>query len=296
MEELAELFCTGSEEARRRDATMIFKHFDQDGDGVIDTFEFTTALGLLCHGTLADKAELIFNMYDFDKSKYIAEDELTMLLKNTLTALRCLSKKEPPTLEEIEAKTQGYFGEADVDGDNRIMLEEFKRFIIHDVESVECLVNYGIAKNEDLGLNFGDRVNRFYDEDLENEVTCPDSYQDEKRVRAKYGLDASEEQDQKTKTKYPWEEVAATLEPSNAEALVQEKVNPSLELEYIYGYRCHDSRNNLRYTAEGRMVYHTAGVGVVLSQRNNTQAFMLEHDDDILCLTTDAAGRYCATG
>ena len=23
--------------------------------------------------------------------------------------------------------------------------------------------------------------------------------------------------------------------------------NASLELEYIYGYRCHDSRNNLRY-------------------------------------------------
>jgi microtubule-associated protein-like 6 len=43
-----------------------------------------------------------------------------------------------------------------------------------------------------------------------------------------------------------------------------------LELEYIYGYRCHDVRNNLRYTEEGKIVYHAAGAGVVLDQTNNT--------------------------
>jgi hypothetical protein len=37
-----------------------------------------------------------------------------------------------------------------------------------------------------------------------------------------------------------------------------------LDLEYVFGYRCHDVRNNLRYTADGRLVYHAAGVGVVM--------------------------------
>ena len=39
----------------------------------------------------------------------------------------------------------------------------------------------------------------------------------------------------------------------------------SLELEYLYGYRCHDARDNLKYTQSGRVVYHAAGVGVVLN-------------------------------
>ena len=76
----------------------------------------------------------------------------------------------------------------------------------------------------------------------------------------------------------------------------RERPDASLDLEYIYGYRCHDARNNLRYTQEGKIVYHAAGVGVVLNQKDNKQAFMLEHDDDILCLATDPTGQYCATG
>ena len=38
----------------------------------------------------------------------------------------------------------------------------------------------------------------------------------------------------------------------------------SLDLEYVYGYRCHDARNNLKYNSKGEAVYHTAGVGIVL--------------------------------
>ena len=76
----------------------------------------------------------------------------------------------------------------------------------------------------------------------------------------------------------------------------RERPNASLELEYIYGYRCHDARNNLRYTSEGKIAFHAAGVGIVLSHNDNTQKFMLDHDDDILCLATDVSGQYCATG
>ena len=80
--------------------------------------------------------------------------------------------------------------------------------------------------------------------------------------------------------------------PTGATRARQDRERPdaSLDLEYIYGYRCHDARNNLRYTQEGKIVYHAAGVGVVLNQRENTQTFMLEHDDDILCLATDPTG------
>lgn len=43
----------------------------------------------------------------------------------------------------------------------------------------------------------------------------------------------------------------------------------SLELDYIYGIRCHDVRNNLHYNGEGKLTYNCAGVGVVLDQKTN---------------------------
>ena len=148
------------------------------------------------------------------------------------------------------------------------MLHEFKRFIQRDVDTVQTLVAYGIAKNEDLGMNFGDRENRFYDEDLENETLCPESYTDEKRVRAKYGLDHTEQSE--ARELHEWEKMAQSLEPTNASSLIQKNHDSNLELEYIYGYRCHDARNNLRYTEDGKLVYHAAGAGVVMNQSTNT--------------------------
>ena len=54
-----------------------------------------------------------------------------------------------------------------------------------------------------------------------------------------------------------------------------------LELEFVHGYRCHDTRNNLRYTKEGNFVYHTAAVGIVYNKENHSQLIFNEHFDDI---------------
>jgi len=37
-----------------------------------------------------------------------------------------------------------------------------------------------------------------------------------------------------------------------------------LELQYVYGYRCHDTRNNVKYSPSGEIVYHVAATGIVL--------------------------------
>ena len=55
-----------------------------------------------------------------------------------------------------------------------------------------------------------------------------------------------------------------------------------LQLEWVYGYRGHQCRNNLYYTATGEVVYFVAGVGVIYSTEEKRQRFYLGHSDDII--------------
>ena len=80
------------------------------------------------------------------------------------------------------------------------------------------------------------------------------------------------------------------------------------ELQWVYGYRSQDCRNNAKYNAAGDIIYHTAGVGIVYHhdpdvedpavarKQPKQQKFFKGHDDDILCLDVDLQGRYVATG
>ena len=62
--------------------------------------------------------------------------------------------------------------------------------------------------------------------------------------------------------------------------------NAELELEYIYGYRCHDTRNNIQFIPSGEIVYHAAAVGICLEPESNSQRFSFDHNDDIICLAS----------
>ena len=57
-----------------------------------------------------------------------------------------------------------------------------------------------------------------------------------------------------------------------------------LDLDYVYGFRCFDSRNNIKFTQNGELVYPTAAIGITLDTHKNQQKFFLEHTDDITCI------------
>ena len=104
----------------------------------------------------------------------------------------------------------------------------------------------------------------------------------------------------------PWKgQIAIPKDPMPSNPLVP-KIEP--ELEWIFGYRSQDCHDNLRYSASGDIIYHSAAVGIVLNDSTEngdeedgntnpyTQRFFREHDDDIVCLDVDPNGRYVATG
>ncbi|OCT79280.1 hypothetical protein XELAEV_18026090mg [Xenopus laevis] len=69
-----------------------------------------------------------------------------------------------------------------------------------------------------------------------------------------------------------------------------------LRLEWVYGYRGHQCRNNLYYTAGKEVVYFVAGVGVVYNTREHSQKFFLGHNDDIISLALHPDRSLVATG
>uniref|UniRef100_A0A4W3H8Y1 EMAP like 5 n=1 Tax=Callorhinchus milii TaxID=7868 RepID=A0A4W3H8Y1_CALMI len=72
--------------------------------------------------------------------------------------------------------------------------------------------------------------------------------------------------------------------------------NCHLRLEWVYGYRGHQCRNNLYYTAAKEIVYFVAGVGVVYNTREHKQKFFLGHSDDIISLALHPERTLVATG
>ena len=65
----------------------------------------------------------------------------------------------------------------------------------------------------------------------------------------------------------------------------------------MYGYRGWDCRNNVGFaSSSSNIVYHVAGVGIVLNTENNTQIHNTDHTDDILCLDIHPDGHTVATG
>lgn len=62
------------------------------------------------------------------------------------------------------------------------------------------------------------------------------------------------------------------------------KPDCTITLEYVYGYRTKDMRNNLYYLKDGKVLYNAAALGIVLDVENNTQTFFTEHIDDITAI------------
>lgn len=65
-----------------------------------------------------------------------------------------------------------------------------------------------------------------------------------------------------------------------------------MTLDFVFGYRGSDSRQNLCYTPSGEVLFHAAGAGIVYNQQTNTQSFFLEHSDDIIALALNRCERF----
>ncbi len=67
-----------------------------------------------------------------------------------------------------------------------------------------------------------------------------------------------------------------------------------LRLEWVYGYRGHQCKNNLFYNASGKIVFFVAGVAIV--QHQDKQQFFLGHSDDLTSMALHPSRVLVASG
>jgi microtubule-associated protein-like 6 len=292
--------------AKPQELDLIFSLFDRANRGKIDAYEFISGMIILSDAELESKVETLFDLYDFDHSHNVTFDELIILMRSGMNALCCMTGGVPSNMQDLLSHTQTVFAKLDVNKDNQISIAEFLSFVTKDVEVMILLETLGLITSEDKRPNFGTEEEPEVDSDLENE-TKREFQRTVVQERVKGGVEVLDDtpflleqvgQGDQFMAVRPWEGVVRNSVPTNYRPTKGEDDPPdaSLELEYIYGYRCHDCRNNVRYTATGEVVYHTAAVGIVLNPGTNSQKFFINHTDDIISFSANITGSIVATG
>ena len=73
-----------------------------------------------------------------------------------------------------------------------------------------------------------------------------------------------------------------------------EAPNVKLSLEYVYGYRAYDMRNNIYVNSNGCIVYNQAQMAVNLKAETNSQRFFMQSSNEIIAI--DSFGDLSASG
>lgn len=108
----------------------------------------------------------------------------------------------------------------------------------------------------------------------------------------------------------PW--IGQIAEPDNHNPVNNDKPDTRYALDYVYGYRCADTRQNVFINGQGNVCYMTAALGVVLDHNANTQLFFgggeVEnqskqkrndddaHTNDIMAMDLCSHRKMCLTG
>eukprot|EP01130_Rhizamoeba_saxonica_P001342 TRINITY_DN11207_c0_g1_i1.p1 TRINITY_DN11207_c0_g1~~TRINITY_DN11207_c0_g1_i1.p1 ORF type:complete len:389 (+),score=92.66 TRINITY_DN11207_c0_g1_i1:34-1200(+) len=133
-------------------SARMFHIYDTNGDGVLDFDEFLPAFSLLCGGSIDDKVDLTFRIYDKDNSGTIDREEMSSIITASFHAgLKLLASAGE--LEEtlidltlglldmcIELSIDFAFDSFDSDGDGVLTKEEFKVWAMND-ENVTATVD-----------------------------------------------------------------------------------------------------------------------------------------------------------
>ncbi|CAK8690753.1 unnamed protein product [Clavelina lepadiformis] len=122
-------------------AEHAFRTFDTNGDGTIDFREFLCGLSVNLRGSLKEKLEWTYNMYDQDKDGAITKTEVLEIIMATykMYGQGCLLEKDIKNNPSPEQHVERMFNAMDKDGDELITLKEFTLAVYKDPSLVRLM-------------------------------------------------------------------------------------------------------------------------------------------------------------
>ena len=155
-----------------------------------------------------------------------------------------------------------------------------------DPDIIQFLIKYKLISREDLKIDFGGNT-------LLNPNSIPDPDSDLENEMNKQNLEIQEQTELNVVQEVDSELISE--EEMNDQSLgLLNTPNAYLGLNFVYGFRSFDSRNNIKSNAIGNLVYFTAAIGVIFNPFENKQIMFSEHTDDISCI--DVGENYAVTG
>lgn len=118
-------------------ASKFFQSFDTDNNKKVDAFEVLAALIVLSNGTITQKIDTIFPVFDFSSSGYLNFDEMNILIHSTYRGLRKLVKTPEISDKELSDVCSSMFDSHNLPYDQSISKEQFKRWLKNDIEATK---------------------------------------------------------------------------------------------------------------------------------------------------------------
>ena len=240
---------------------------------------------------------VIFALYDFDETALLTLDEMVLAFRSTLSGLSKLSQVDPPSEAEVEAIVVQGFDALRADR-NQMQLETADS---SDGIDREAFVNYCLNTPEILSwIEYFDDIEEIFSGVTKVSANSIAMFNDFSHVDRTVSQEATMhpvigglrrlENERKglakdVLTRKPWQNIAPFLVPNRAPPEPTDAFpTRSLNMEWVYGYNGHSSRQNLFYSAKGSIIYAAGSVCIVQDVQQHTQKIFAQHNDLVTCL------------
>ncbi|RLN94847.1 hypothetical protein BBJ28_00016359 [Nothophytophthora sp. Chile5] len=112
----------------------------------VDVMEVFAVLIVYCEASVEQKLPLLFELFDFDHSHEISQDELMLLLLCTTRGLCKAVGMARPTAEDLETLSLDAFARIDRDRSGQISLQEFSDWVLHEPSVVLYLSRFAATR------------------------------------------------------------------------------------------------------------------------------------------------------
>lgn len=123
-------------------ATKFFQRFDTDSNKKVDAFEVLAALIVLSNGTITEKIDTLFPVFDFSSCGYLNFDEMNILVHSTYRGLHKLVSTPEIDDKALSDVCCQMFDSHNLSYDHTISKEQFKRWLKNDIEATKFVDAY----------------------------------------------------------------------------------------------------------------------------------------------------------